>query len=248
MRPYNIATVLLGALMLLTPAFQAQTVSTIGGDVVGPIVTHTAKYDPKDETGRPIAPATPVIVGIVVDEKGNPQNIHVVRSSGMQEADAASIQAISQYRFKPALENGRPASVNLYIELIARSAPLFSSIWDSKAVIVDPSTIASSPDEVARKLNPNIKPPELLSGAEPVLPLDTFGPVRLKTRTVIVQMVVDRTGMPTNLKVFQSSGDPSFDRSALDAVSKYRFKSAVENGKPVPVELRVEVKFDHIYK
>lgn len=234
---------------MLSVTIQAQTASAADGDgFVGPIVTHTAKYDPKDEAGRPIAPATPVIVGIVVDEKGNPQNIRVVRSSGMQEADASSIQAVSQYRFKPARENGRPVSVNLYIELIARSAPLFSPNWDPRAVIVDSPTNPSSPNEVARKLSPDIKPPEVLRWAKPVLPQDTFGPVRLKVRTVILQIVVDRTGMPTNPKVFQSSGDPSFHRSALDAVSKYRFKPAVENGNPVPVELKVEVKFDHIYR
>jgi TonB family protein len=121
MRFQNIVTVL-GALILLILPCQAQT--AFDGDVVGPIVIHTARYDPKDETGRRIDPTTPVIVGITVDEKGSPQNIHVVRSSGVPEADAASVQAVAQYRFKPARENSRPVSVALYIELSAHAEPL----------------------------------------------------------------------------------------------------------------------------
>jgi TonB family protein len=220
----------------------------IGGDVIGPTVTHTVKYEPQDEANRPITPTTPVVVGIIVDEKGYPQSIHVVRSSGVQLADAASLQAVSQYRFKPAKEKGRPVSVDLYIELVPRAAPLFSPTWDPKAIIIDPSSNASSPDEATRKLNSNITPPVLLKSAEPVFPQNIFGPVKLKTRTVIVQMWIDRAGVPTNLKVFRSSGDRAFDDSALDAVSKYRFRPALENNQPLPVQMTVEVNFDHIYK
>jgi TonB family protein len=220
----------------------------IGGDVIGPAVTHTVNYEPKDEANRPITPTTPVIVGIIVDEKGYPQSIHLVRSSGVQLADASSLQAVSQYRFKPAKEKGRPVSVDLYVELVPRAAPLFSPTWNPKATIIDPSSNASSLDEAPRKLNSNIKPPVLLKSAEPALPQDIFGPVKLKTRTVVVQMWIDSAGVPTNLKVSRSSGDRAFDDSALDAVSKYRFRPASENNQPVPVEMKIEVNFDHVYK
>jgi protein TonB len=33
------------------------------------------------------------------------------------------------------------------------------------------------------------------------------------------------------------------DEKAVDAVKKYKFKPALEAGKPVPVELNVEVNF-----
>jgi protein TonB len=33
------------------------------------------------------------------------------------------------------------------------------------------------------------------------------------------------------------------DEKAKEAVQQYRFKPAMENGKPVPVELNVEVNF-----
>lgn len=57
-------------------------------------------------------------------------------------------------------------------------------------------------------------------------------------------MVIDRTGIPTNLKIIQSCGDSRVDQSALDAVSKYRFKPAIEDNQPVAVELGVTVNFE----
>jgi protein TonB len=231
MRFQNIVTVL-GALILLILPCQAQT--AFDGDVVGPIVIHTARYDPKDETGRRIDPTTPVIVGITVDEKGSPQNIHVVRSSGVPEADAASVQAVAQYRFKPARENSRPVSVALYIELSAHAEPLFSAKWDPAAIVSN----QSKNDPPSSKLHPNIKPPVLLKSEEAVFPEGKFC-----NKGVEVGMVIDRTGIPTNLKIIQSCGDSSVDQSALDAVSKYRFKPAIEDGQPIAIVLRVTVNF-----
>jgi TonB family protein len=207
-----------------TPTFQAQTASVAGDGFVGPIVTHTAKYDPKDEAGRPIAPATPVIVGIVVDEKGNPQNVHVIRSSGTQEADAASLKTVSEYRFKPARDHDHPVSVALYIELSPREEPLFSTKWDPAAIV---------------KPHRNVKPPVLIKSEEAVLSEGK----NFCNNSVVVGMVIDRTGIPTNLKIIQSCGDTGIDQSALDAASKYRFGPATEDNQPVAVELRVTINF-----
>ncbi len=46
-------------------------------------------------------------ISIVVDTRGYPQNPRVVRSLGMG-LDEKALEAVSRYRFKPALKNGKP--------------------------------------------------------------------------------------------------------------------------------------------
>lgn len=71
---------------------------------------------------------------------------------------------------------------------------------------------------------------------------------------VLVGLVVDALGMPTNVHVVRSAAEEvtnpkdkeavaTLDQKAVDAVLQYRFKPATLNGKPVPVELRIEVNF-----
>ena len=62
-------------------------------------------------------------------------------------------------------------------------------------------------------------------------------------KTVVVEMTVDETGKPSDLKVVKSS-DPSMNRSVLTAVSQYRFKPGTVSGQPtaVPVTLEITVR------
>ncbi len=63
--------------------------------------------------------------------------------------------------------------------------------------------------------------------------------------SVLVNLWVDQDGKPTHVRVLQGLG-MGLDEKAIDAVRQFRFKPAMENGKPVTVELNVEVSF-HIY-
>ncbi len=53
---------------------------------------------------------------MVIDEKGIPQDIIVTRSlePGL---DQKAIEAVRQWRFRPATKNGRPVSVRANIEV-----------------------------------------------------------------------------------------------------------------------------------
>jgi TonB family protein len=59
-------------------------------------------------------------------------------------------------------------------------------------------------------------------------------------RTAVVEMVVDATGKPSNLKIVDSV-DPALDRNVLDAVSQYRFTPGTLDNQPadVPVTLHI---------
>jgi protein TonB len=59
---------------------------------------------------------------------------------------------------------------------------------------------------------------------------------------VLVYLQVDQTGAPTHVRVLRGIG-LGLDEKALDAVRHYKFKPAMKDGKPVTVEMNVEVNF-----
>lgn len=59
---------------------------------------------------------------------------------------------------------------------------------------------------------------------------------------VLVHLIVDAQGRPTNVKVIRPVG-MGLDEKARDAVMQYKFRPARKGGQPVPVELNVAVNF-----
>jgi protein TonB len=59
---------------------------------------------------------------------------------------------------------------------------------------------------------------------------------------VTVNLVVGANGLPQNVHVVRGVG-MGLDEKAVDAVKLYRFTPAKEAGKPVAVEMNVEVNF-----
>ena len=56
------------------------------------------------------------ILSVIVDTERKPRNIQVVRRLGMG-LDEKAIEAVSQYRFKPAMKNGVPVPVRITVEV-----------------------------------------------------------------------------------------------------------------------------------
>jgi TonB family protein len=56
------------------------------------------------------------LIGLVVDETGTPRDVHVVRSL-KADFDAQALEAVEQYRFKPAMKAGEPVAVTLKVEV-----------------------------------------------------------------------------------------------------------------------------------
>ena len=55
-------------------------------------------------------------MNLIVDQQGRPQNVHVIRGVGMG-LDEKAREAVMQYKFKPAMEGGKPVAVELNIEV-----------------------------------------------------------------------------------------------------------------------------------
>jgi len=56
------------------------------------------------------------ILALIVDSNGMPQNIKVRRSIG-SGLDEKAVEAVRQYRFRPALANGSPVAVPISVEV-----------------------------------------------------------------------------------------------------------------------------------
>ena len=87
----------------------------VGGGVSAPVLIYSVDPAYSEEALRAKA-AGNVLVNLWVDEKGNPTHVHVLRGIGMG-LDERAVAAVKQYRFKPAMENGKPVLVEMNVEV-----------------------------------------------------------------------------------------------------------------------------------
>ncbi len=87
----------------------------IGGDVSAPNLVQ--KVEPEyTEEARKACLSGSVLVSLVIDEHGVPRDIRVVRPLGLG-LDEKAMEAVSTWRFKPALRNGQPVAIRARVEV-----------------------------------------------------------------------------------------------------------------------------------
>jgi protein TonB len=87
----------------------------IGGGVSAPVLIFSVEPEFSEEA-RKAKVAGNVLVNLWVDTNGNPSHVHVIRGVGMG-LDEKAMEAVRQYKFKPAMENGKPVLVELNVEV-----------------------------------------------------------------------------------------------------------------------------------
>lgn len=90
-------------------------VMSVGGGVSAPVLLHQVQPEFTDEARQAKLQGT-VEIQLIVDAYGNPENITVVRHLGMG-LDQKAIQAVRQYKFKPATYQGHPVAVRLMVDV-----------------------------------------------------------------------------------------------------------------------------------
>ena len=90
-------------------------VRQVGGGVGPPTLISKVEAEFSEEA-RKAKMSGVVTVGFVVDEKGNVTRARVIRGLGMG-LDEKALEAVRQYRFKPAMENGKPVKVEVNVEV-----------------------------------------------------------------------------------------------------------------------------------
>ena len=191
----------------------------------------------------------PVILHAIISKDGTIKNLSIISGNGML-VDAAR-DAVSQWTFKPYLLNGQPMDVETSITVNFSLADSLASLGQNP--------VASEAGGPVKQVGGDVKSPIIIYQPEP-----HYTPEGRKAKVqgiVTVSMVVDAEGVPQNVHVLHGLGigpdgkpDPKFkkawrkvadgmNQNAVEAVTKYRFKPASENGKPVAVNENVEVNF-----
>jgi protein TonB len=87
----------------------------IGGGVSAPSVL--LKIEPEySEEARKAKWQGTVVLSLIVDDKGQPQELKVVRALGLG-LDQKAIEAVIKWRFKPGMKDGKPVAVMATIEV-----------------------------------------------------------------------------------------------------------------------------------
>ena len=87
----------------------------IGGGVSAPAVLSKVEPEYSEEARKAKWQGT-VVLSLVVDDQGRPQNLKVLRSLGLG-LDQKAIEAVEKWRFKPGMKDGKPVPVMATIEV-----------------------------------------------------------------------------------------------------------------------------------
>jgi protein TonB len=103
------------AVALASPA-DDERVWDIGPGITPPRVTRqvTPQNKPDDDKGFRISGT--VLVGLVVSSRGEPKDVHVVKSLD-KDIDQSAVEAVKQWHFDPARKGDQPVAVKITVEI-----------------------------------------------------------------------------------------------------------------------------------
>jgi protein TonB len=87
----------------------------VGGGVSKPVVLYQPEAEFSEEA-RKAKFSGNVLVYLWIDTDGKPSHVRVVRPIGMG-LDEKAVEAVRQYKFKPAMKDGKPVLVFMYVEV-----------------------------------------------------------------------------------------------------------------------------------
>ena len=102
------------------------------------------------------------------------------------------------------------------------------------------SPMLGQQDDTVYKAGNGVSLPRLVTEVRPQYTSDAMK--RRVTGAVLLQCVVDRAGVPTNLEVVESL-DEDLDRASLDALKQWRFEPGKKDGEAVLVLIEVKMAF-----
>ena len=188
-----------------------------------------------------------VFLKFMVNVDGSVSDVRVLR--GAEVFHQAAIDAVSQFRYKPAEHNGKPVAVWM-TQPVSFRLPKQQTRQVSRSSWYVPRNSSKNFRIVKGFSNEGMTvfevevEPKLLHSVEPVYP-----EAALEDKVeglVFLQCVVNIDGSVSDIAVMKSFNTierKEFQQAAIDAVSQYRFKPAEHNGKPVAVLIPHVVAF-----
>jgi TonB family protein len=217
------------------PAAEDRTIRVSSGVMAGQAVSQPQPVYPAEVKAAHIQGT--VTLRAVISKDGSVERLTVV--SGPKELMRSAIDAVSQWKYKPYLLNGQPVEVETTVNVNYTLPDASPSPNPSPSPDASPNP-SPSPQSNAAPAGSGKSMPELVYKMEPKY---TAKARKAKVQgIVLVAMVVNAQGVPADVKVIKSL-DPKLDENAIKAAKAYRFKPAVENGKPVAKPIKVEVNY-----
>ena len=185
---------------------------------------------PVDAKGKPMHGH--VVLRINIDKTGNVAR--AISLNGGPELASAAINAVQQWKFKPYLLNGEPIELESEVELNLKSTHGAPTISPSRApdgaYAMQPRTMRVSNDLMVGLLIRRIDPryPEEAKANH------TQG-------NVVLRVTIDKDGNVADVKPVQ--GDAMLADAAMKAVSQWKYRPYLLNGKPVEVETTITIQF-----
>lgn len=225
--PLNIFLLTVSLLTLLRPVGSAELLAPRA------IILYTPRYTPEAFRQKVEGKVT---LTFSVDQNGVPRNPSVVTGLGYG-LDEMAIEAIMSSRFYPSYQDGDPVvapkvqhtcTFRLPNEKPSNAKPRLDGARNSTAGVTfkDDKPGAEHP-RLRYKVEPNFTPAARAKNLH---------------GSVIVSLVVTRSGYPSQLTVKQSQGS-GLDEETLIAILKWRFYPALKNGQPVDFESSIEMRF-----
>jgi len=90
-------------------------VMSVGGGVAAPLVIHSVQPEFTDDARRANYQGS-VSIKLIVDSQGNPQDVRLASHLGMG-LEAKAIEAVKQYRFRPAMYQGHAVAMQIVIDV-----------------------------------------------------------------------------------------------------------------------------------
>ena len=145
----------------------------------------------------------------ILNGEGQPTFIHVLDSPD-RHLTTATLRALENWRFSPPTKSGKPVQVRLVVPIVFKATK----------------------DRRNEKISLGV--PVILRTARPEYPI-AVGPPKAPGR-VWINLLVKADGSISDVKV-ESSTDPRFERSALQALKDYRFGPRMTGGEAVDSRL-----------
>jgi TonB family protein len=194
---------------------------------------------------------------ITVDEQGFVTDAEVVSARPAGLFEEAAVSAILQWVFEPARSGGRPIKVQM-------GQQINFSLKDVRPLPPPPPT-GEKPPIIVREMEPppiiirEMAPPQIQKPGEtpifmawenaPIL-IEALDPVYPDSARqaglegmVMLQIVIDEQGKVVDAEVVLAQPPGVFEKAALEAVRKWRFKPALQREKPVKVQMAQTVMF-----
>jgi protein TonB len=180
-----------------------------------------------------------------IGEDGSVKQITIRASSGNATLDDAAVTCVKSWQYTPAVLDEKPIEIawrNDVKWVIAVSPP--------QMPYVPPSAIPPPPPPPVNTITtqkPGSPPPPNsvpASVGKPHFCMQDYPPdavAELAEGRVTVKFKITVEGVTTNHQIVESSGYATLDDAALACTSRWRYKPAIKDGKPIEVPWKAQV-------